>query len=242
MIKMEDIQKNSILCSFWGQSIIRGDISSVKDLYMYAWKEHPAIIDTIGQLQGCLTSVEIENSTVGVYSNEFLYYWGMICLGEQSPLIGKELETAETCFQKIKGDVPKAKARLAYINLLLSNRPLKHELHAAWLEVLRQYASKQRDLFSMIVLAKVCFQGFLTECQENDFDQPITGLPPKVVNLLKWPCQQGHPVAIRFWNEILTCIGTPETVDMHLSETCIWPQVLLDFDGFKEPANIQIRL
>lgn len=239
MINMEEISRISILCSFWGQGIIHGDITSVRRLYEFAWREHPAIIDTIGQLQDCLTSVEIEDSDVGVYSNEFLYYWGMICLGEQSSLIGKELGTAETCFQKIKGSVPKAEARMAYIRLLLSDRPLKCEHHANWLEVLRQSASRQRDLFSMIVLAKICFQGFLSECQEDAPDQPITGLPLKVMNLLKWPCQQGHPVAIRFWNEMLASIGTPEAVDIRLPETRIRPEVLLDF---KTPANLQIRL
>lgn len=163
----------------------------------------------------------------------------MVCLGEQSPLVVKNLGTAETCFQKIKKAVPRVEARLAYIDLLKSPEPTKNECNIHRLEILRQCANRQRDLFSMIILARICFYNFLEEHQKIAPDAPITSVPTKVVRLLELPCQQGHPVAIRFWNEMLTCIGTPEAVDMRLPETRIRPQVLLDFNM---PAYLQIRL
>lgn len=236
---MEIIYNISILCSYIGYQALKGDVEAVKFLYSTIWREHPAFLKTNDQLQNEITSIEITNDTGDIYDVEFLYYWGMICLGEQSPIVVKNLGTAETCFQKIEEVVPQVKARLAYINLLKSTEPAKYECNIHRLEILRQCANRQRDLFSMIVLAKICFYNFLEEQQENNPDVPLITLPTRALWLLELPCQQGHPVAIRFWNEMLTCIGTPEAVDMRLSENRIRAEVLLDF---KTSANMQIRL
>ena len=55
----------------------------------------------------------------------------MICIGEQSPLIFKDLGIAETCLKKIQHTVPIAEARLAYIELLQSNEPARSSANAA---------------------------------------------------------------------------------------------------------------
>lgn len=236
---MESICKINIVCSYIGYLILNGNVEAIKFLYGTAWREHPALIKTIDHLQGYLTSVEIVNDTNGLYSMEFLYFWGMICLGELSSLIAKNLETAKTCFRKIRRSVPQAEARLAYIGLLKSTEPAKSDCNVCRLEALRQCANRQRDLFSMIALAKICFYSFLEEQQANDPDIPITTLPMKAMRLLELPCHQGHPVAIRFWNEMMGCIESTETTGIRYDEKSIRQDVLYDF---KTSANMQIRL
>ena len=90
----------SILLSYLGFLFLNGNLDSIKYLYRNIWTESPPLIKTISELQGCLTSMEIESAQSKLYSAEFLYYWAMICIGEQSPLIFKDLGTAETCLKK----------------------------------------------------------------------------------------------------------------------------------------------
>lgn len=131
----------------------------------------------------------------------------MICIGEQSPLIFKDLGTAETCLKIIQHTVPIAKARLAYVELLRSNEPARSSANVARLDVLRIWA-KKHDLFSRIVLAKIVFYSYLQE--EETAETDVHALPIKVKQLLERPCQEGHPVAIRFWNNVCSFIGAPE--------------------------------
>lgn len=152
----------------------------------------------------------------------------MICLGEQSPLIIRNLSTANTCFQKIKASIPQAEARLAYIGLLQSTDPAKDEENISRLDVLRRWACKQ-DLFSTIALAKISFYRFLEEEHIDDSE-----LPHQAIRLLELPCFLGHPVAIRLWNQILSFTGNPGGL---ISEARINASSLYDL---KTPANIQI--
>lgn len=237
MISME---KTSALCSELGHRTICGDIESAKLLYGTMWMEHPALIRTISQLQDCLTSVEIEEYADRTYSPEFLYYWGMTCLGEQSPLIERNLETAETCFHKIEKLVPVVKARLAYIDLLQSDQPAKTDRNMARVEILRKCGAYQQDLFSSIVLSKIAFYRFLEKTQENSADSMdfmVSELPIRAVRLLEQPIQKGHPVAIRFWNDMLACIDVPEAMSRRIDKSRICPSILYDF---KMDANPQI--
>jgi hypothetical protein len=108
------IDQTSSLYSYLGnRCIYAGDVDVVKFLYGHSCYEEPPLMETISLLQDCLTAVEIKDDTEYVYSNEFLYYWGMICLGETSQLIVRHLETAKACFNKIRNAVPKTGARLA---------------------------------------------------------------------------------------------------------------------------------
>lgn len=239
---MNEILRASTLCSQLGYLVLNGNTEAVKCLYGYLWTEHPALVRTISQLQTCLTSVEIEQYADKIYSSEFLYYWGMICLGEQSSLLIQDLETAETCFHKIKGVVPVVTARLAYIDLLQSDCPAKSECNIVPIEALRKCGAYQRDMFSLIVLSKITFYGFL-EQQRNGADNTdfvVSGLPIRSMRLLEWPCQQGHPVAIRFWNSMVGCLQCPAEVTPRLyPEDSIQPQTLYDY---KTSANMQIGL
>lgn len=140
---MIDLSRDSLVFSYLGQQLLQGDIEVAKFLYGNTWTELPPLIRTISELQGHLTASEVTNDHTRFYSIEFLYYWGMTCLGEQSPLVTKDLGTAETCFQKIKSSVPLAEARLAYIELLRSTEPAKNASNAARLEVLRRWANRQ---------------------------------------------------------------------------------------------------
>lgn len=221
---MEDISRIGNLCSYLGSKVLSGDVEAVKHLYGTAWKEHPALIKTITLLQECLTLVEIEDDVNGIYCGEFLYYWGMICLGEQSRLICRDLGTAEICFRKILDVMPKVKARLAFIELLESDEPAKSDLNAERIDVLRKWASMQ-DLFSRIVLAKIIFYDYLNNNQTNDSELPI-----KALRLLELSCQKGHPVAIRLWNEVLAYVGTPTSIGMQISKTQLNEDILYDFN------------
>lgn len=143
---MNDIAKNSVVYSYLGKHSFDGNPEAVKFLYGNTWKESPPLIRTICELQECLTSKKINDSN-GLYSTEFLYYWGMTCLGEQSPLITKELGVAKTCLHAVKDIVPHAEARLAYIKLLQSTDSARSEDNVHALAILRKWSSRQ-DLFS----------------------------------------------------------------------------------------------
>lgn len=238
---MDEILRVSTLCSQLGYLVLSGNTEAVKFLYGYLWREHPALVRTISQLQDCLTSVEVEQYADNIYCPEFLYYWGMICLGEQSSLIVKDLETARTCFQKIEEIVPTVKARLAYIDLLQSDHPAKSECNITRIETLRKCGAYQRDMFSSIILSKIAFFSFLEQQENstNNMDFVVSELPIRSIRLLEWPCQQGHPVAIRFWNSMVDCLECPPEVTLRrYSENSIWGQILYDY---KTSANMQIR-
>lgn len=220
MIAMSDIARLSIAFSYLGKLVLDGNVEAVKFLYGNIWGESPPLIRTIGELQGCLTSVEVEHDMDRLYSTEFLYYWAMICIGEQSPLIFKDLGTAEACFKIIWHAVPMVEARLAYIELLKTTDPAKAECNVARLDVLRRWANKH-DLFSRIVLAKISFFSFLQE-ELNGADE----LPVRMMQLLELPCQLGHPVAIRFWNDMCSYLGNPRAM---LDARLINADILYDF-------------
>ena len=96
----------SFMFSYLGYLSLSGNIDPIKYLYRNIWTERPPLIRTVSELQGRLTSTEIESAQGKLYSAEFLYYWAMICIGEQSPLIFKDLGTAETCLKMIQHTVP----------------------------------------------------------------------------------------------------------------------------------------
>jgi len=193
---MNDIAQISAAYSYLGNRFLLGDVEIAKFLYGNAWKESPPLIRTISQLQFRLTAVEIEDDTKGIYDKEFLYYWGMLCIGEVSRLFSDDLVAATLCFKKISKTVPKAEARLAYIELLITEEPYKSEKNVRRLEILRKWAGK-RDFFSMIVISKIIYYQFLSEKQTDNPELPL-----KALRLLELPCQKGHPVAIKFLNEI----------------------------------------
>lgn len=233
LIGMENVLRISTECSCLGKKVLAGDSEAVKKLYGHVSEDNPAVIKTISLLQDNITAVEIENDVTGVYNDEFLYYWGMTCLGEQSNLIVKDLGTAETCFRKIKNSVPKVEARLAYIQLLKSTVPAKNDINISRLDVLRKWAGKQ-DLFSRIILSKICFYEYL-----HEYEMDYSALPIRVLRLLELPCQKGHPVAIRFCKEVLAFTGTSAAIDMRLDEANICAGTLYDYEP---SANMQIRL
>lgn len=219
--KDENIREISRMYSFFGRSILEGNVSFLKQLYGALWKEEPVVIKVMNQLQNLLTWTEIENDSQRIFSNDFLYYWGMTCIGEQSNLILKDLPTAEICFRKIIDEVPKAEARLAYIELLKSDDPARNELNVKRIDTLRRWAGMQ-DLFSNIVLAKIVFYQSLCESQaENTEEIESLELPVRMLALLDSPCQKGHPVAIRFYNTVMESIGTQKTVGMKIDECFI---------------------
>lgn len=235
----ERIEHDNIVYSYLGQRVLLGDIAAVKYLYAQTWKECPALIRTISLLQLVLTAQEIEFDAGKTYCPEFLYYWGMLCLGEQSSLILKDLGTAEYCFQKIVNRIPKVRARLAYIGMLRSVEPYKDESNVMRLDILRKCAG-MGDTFSRIILARITFYQFLLEYQEDDPEMTGTlGLPARTLRLLDSPCQKGHPVAIRFYNAIMDCVGTSEAIKMRINENCILAGSLYDFET---ATNVQIGL
>ena len=203
----------SVLYSYLGYQCLTGDVEALKFLYSNAWEEKPALIRTISELQLRLTPVDIEEDTSGNYTNEFLYYWGMVCLGEVSRLIPRDLKTAAYCFNRIKTAIPKAKARLAYIALRVTKELPKSEKNVRRIETLRRWTQKG-DLFSRIVLSKIIFSKFLEERQEGDPDPPILA-----VKYLDIPCQKGHPVALKFVEDArgyLAGAGVSSTRDMRI--------------------------
>ncbi len=222
------LHHTSAAYSYLGFKTINGNVEALKFLYANIQKEDPPVIRTVCQLQECLTSVEIENDTVRIYSDEFLYYWGMVCLGELSRLIRKDLGTAESCFEKIQNTVSHAAARLAYIKLLQSREPATSENNIRRLDILRKWAT-QRDLFSNIIMAKILFYQFLCESEKQPDNCP--GIPNRVLNLLQLPLQKGHPAAVRFYGEIRDHVRNSIIAEGQADEPYINPKVLYDFEG-----------
>jgi hypothetical protein len=223
-VNMNDLSRISDAYSYLGHKFLSGNIEVAKFLYGNAWKESPPLIKTISQLQYCLTAAEVKKDTTGIYCNEFLYYWGMICIGEVSRLIVKDLGTAKICFKKIIKAVPKAKARLAFIELLLTDEPHKSDSNVERIDTLRKWAGKQ-DFFSSIVISKIIYSQFLCEEQADNPEQ----LPILALRLLSLPCQRKHPVAIKFHNEMLDYISTPDALSMKINESHLNKDILYDY-------------
>ena len=225
--KVNDISKIGNLCSYVGRQVLLGNVEAVKGIYGNAWKKSAPLLKTITQLQENLTAAEIEKDVKEKYCAEFLYYWGMLCIGELSGLIVKDLGTAEICFKKIDEMVPKAEARLACIKLLQSNDPAKSDCNVERIDTLRRWAGKG-DLFSRIILSRIVFFQFLNEAGNDNQELPI-----RIWRLLEPPCQKGHPVAIRFWNEVLdySNVGESVAMKMRIDEANINEGVLFDFES-----------
>lgn len=218
----EEVSRINVIYSYLGKLVLSGDTEAVKWLYGNVWKGSPPLINTVSLLQECLTASEIQKD-MRKYSSEFMYYWGMLNLGEVSNLIFMDLGIAEICLKSIVKVFPRAEARLAYIKLLRSNGPAKSESNIMRIDVLRRWAVK-RDLFSRIVLAKIMFYQFLSEDPEDNSELPI-----RIYRFLEQPCRMCHPVAIRFWNEMLDYIEPPNVQDMRINEAKMDEDVLYDF-------------
>lgn len=218
------------LFSLLGSLVLAGNVDAVRFLFLNAWTESPPLLRTIRQLQLELAATEFQQDQVGKYSAEFLYCWSMLCIGELSPLITRDLRTAKFCLQKVTGIIPQARARLAYIGLLSSTEPKASMRNVAHIETLRKWACK-RDLFSLIVLSKISFESFLDENDGQIFE-----LPSRTVGLLQLPLSVGHPVAVRFWNDMLAYINTPEALQQQIPWDCVRFESLDDLH-----SNLQIR-
>lgn len=187
-----------LLYSYLGHRCIHmGDVAAMKFLYGNICFEQPPLIETISRMQYCITPEVIYYDTEGKYSSEFLYYWGMTCVGELSSLIIKDFDIATTCFNKILVDIPKAESRIAYIKLLQSDEPYKYESNTRNIGVLTKWAGKT-EIFSMITLAKISHYDFLIKDPDND---AITSTIAS--QLLDYSCGAGHPVAIKFYDSII---------------------------------------
>jgi hypothetical protein len=231
----------SVLYSYLGQRCLLGDVEAVKFLYINAWEERSALIRTIIELQLHLTAVEIGNDTRGIYSDEFLYYWGMICLGKVSPFIPEKFATAAFCFKRIKTDFPKAKARLAFIGLLKSKEPFKSLKNLRRIDTLRNWV-KKGDSFSRIALSVIMFSRFLME-KQKDYLEPVSIALSQLIPI----CQKGHPVALRLYIAMLDCLSStgdsdagdmrigsgfrvnPDPKDKRIAGFPVNPDTLLDF-------------
>lgn len=224
MNELMDREQLELLYSMLGHKILSGDEDALEYLYVSAWRESPALLRIISLLQQNLTASDIAKAEDGRYSTKFYYYWGMLNLGEQSSLIFKDTDIAQNCFDKIRSVVPQVDARLAYIGLLNSDEPANSDENVRRIDRLRQYAGRQ-DFFSQIIIAKIIFYHFIDE-QKNDV---ISELPLKVWQYLERPCYLGHPVAIRFWNELLAYIGTPVAMNWRLGDIQIREDLLYDF-------------
>ena len=224
MNELMDRERLELLYSMLGHKILSGDEDALEYLYVRAWRESPALLRIISLLQQNLTAGDIAKAEDGRYSTEFYYYWGMLNLGEQSSLIFKDTDITQNCFNKIRSVVPQVDARLAYLGLLNSDESANSDVNVRRIDRRRQCAGRQ-DFFSQIIIVKIIFYHFIDE-QEN---AEISEIPLKVWQYLERPCYLGHPVAVRFWNELLAYIGTPEAMNWRLGNIQIRENLLYDF-------------
>lgn len=225
MNELMDREQLELLYSMLGHKILSGDEVTLKYLYGNAWREPPILLKTISLLQQNLTTNDIAKAEDGRYSTEFYYYWGMLNLGEQSSLIFKDTDIAKSCFNKIRSAMPQVDARLAYSGLLNSNEPADSVENVERFDRLRQCAGRQ-DFFSQIILAKIIFYHFIEEQEKN---VEISELPIWTWHYLERPCCLGHPVAVRFWNEIMDYIGTFEALKQKIDVSYMNEHLLYDY-------------
>lgn len=150
----------------------------------------------------------------------------MICLGETSRLVVKDLETSTVCFEKIIKSVPKVEARLAFIELLTTTEENKSIVNSRRLAILQKWAG-HGDIFSMIVLSKIVYDSYLSDKPSEDI-----ALPTLVLNLLDKPCKLRHPVAVRFYLEMkdnMNGIDAPYGSGRKLSNSIIDIDILYDY-------------
>jgi hypothetical protein len=223
---MNTKQQISLLYSALAHRCTQGDTEVMRYLYGKICFNPPALIKTINFLQLHLTPLELQD---GEYSSEFLYYWGLACMGELSKFVEKNLETAKACFQLVKDDVPLARARLAFIELLQSTEPHKSEKNTCSINVLREYAA-MRDTFSMTALARIIYEHFLMERLESGLKKPCSSeLPVRALNLLDYPLESGRPEAVAFYNAMMNNTDTPDILTMRVYKPKINIQSLYDY-------------
>lgn len=112
-----------------------------------------------------------------------------------------------------------------------SDEPAKSEDNVKRIDTLQRWVGKQ-DLFSQIVLARIVFDQFLNELEENGSveEEMESKLPLRAMQLLRLPCSLGHPVAIRFRNEAIEYIESPSAMKWKVDEACINAVVLYDYE------------
>lgn len=225
MIHLTDRKLVEMPYSILGFRIFSGDVYALRYLYGQVWKEMPVVLKIISLLQQNITANDIIKAADGKYSTEFYYYWGMLNLGEQSRLVFKDTNISENCFNKIKTKKLLVDARLAYVELLKSNEPVGSEENIERIDRLRQCAGRQ-DLFSQIAIARIVFYQFINECEKDEINSE---LPLKIWQYLERPCHLGHPVAMRFWNEIMTYLGTPMAMNRRMEMTRANSDILYDY-------------
>lgn len=74
-------------------------------------------------------------------------------------------------------------------------------------------------------MKRIVFYPFLNESQTG-----VLSLPVKMLRLLDYLCQKGHPVAIRFYNEVMRYVGTPVAMGMLLDKAYITPDSSCDLE------------
>lgn len=92
-------------------------------------------------------------------------------------------------------------------------------------------------------MARIVFYQFLNECETDNSKSSImvldesevqnSELPLKVVQLLRLPCQYGHPVAVRFWNEALDYIGIPVALSQKIHTSHMNGVLLYDYESIQ---------
>ena len=67
-----------------------------------------------------------------------------------------------------------------------------------------------------------------TKAEQNDMMLKLE-IPIKAIQLLKTPYQKGHPVAVKFYNQMMSQYESPDFVNIRTDETKINSNVLCDF-------------
>ena len=191
--RIKNMQNLGILYSSLVKKCIEyGDVEAIKFLYTAA--AHPDNFSAIHAVN--TVGFNIIVAKLKDFNSEYLYYLGMVFLGEISVYIDPNLNLAKECFKLAKLKIPKAEARLAYLELKEAELLYSNIVYENMI-ILQNWAS--RDLFSSVILAKIK----LFEHLKSD---ELTTLPPNVLYFLTLPLKAGHPLAIQLFEEIVQII------------------------------------
>jgi len=191
--RIKNMQNLGILYSGLVKKCIEyGDVEAIK--FLYTAVAHPDNFSAIHAVNAVGFNIIV--AKLKDFNSEYLYYLGMVFLGEISVYIAPNLNLAKECFKLAKLKIPKAEARLAYLELKEAELLYSNIVYENMI-ILQNWAS--RDLFSSVILAKIK----LFEHLKSD---ELTTLPPNVLYFLTPPLKAGHPLAIQLFEEIVQII------------------------------------
>ena len=172
--------------------INEGDAEAMKYLYKSIYSKNFIAMNCVKSI-GINTDKNIKS--LNNFDCEYLYYLGMALISPIYIRHDVRLKVSRKCFDLIKSKVPKAEARIAYINLVELPEPEQNaQVEFGYRNILQDWRERD-DLFSFTVLARIKNYDCIESAKEFI-------LSPETMTVLARPLTEGYPPAIMFYDEL----------------------------------------